>query len=238
MVISALQGTGKTSTARKLRQLIDPNTSLVKVGIPHDQRNFSVSVVNQWVTVLDNLSYIPQWLSDALCTLSTGGGFSTRKLHSDDEEMVFEAKRPVILTGIQEIATRGDLLDRSLLLYPKVLTEHRDEGELDAAYEKALPRILGALLDAVVAALKNRDSVTFKPGEKTPRMVDFAKWVMAAEAALGLKNGIFMKAYMGNRGDANKLALEASPVAIALQRYLDDQPAAMQSITVSATEWK
>jgi hypothetical protein len=34
-----------------------------------------------------------------LCRLATGGGFSTRKLYTDDEEQLFNAQRPSILNG-------------------------------------------------------------------------------------------------------------------------------------------
>ena len=67
---------------------------------------------NGWLMCLDNLSRVDEWLSDALCRLSTGGGFATRRLRSDDEEAIFDASRPVVLTGIETAATRGDLLDR------------------------------------------------------------------------------------------------------------------------------
>jgi len=55
---------------------------------------------------------------DVGCALSAfnGGGFSTRTLYENDEETIFDAQRPVILTGIEELATRGDLLDRSLIV--------------------------------------------------------------------------------------------------------------------------
>jgi hypothetical protein len=75
-----------------------------------------IAGTNGWMIVLDNLSHIQPWFSDALCRLATGGGFSTRELYSDAEEMIFEVQRPVILNGIEEVATRGDLLDRSIIL--------------------------------------------------------------------------------------------------------------------------
>ena len=37
-----------------------------------------IAANNGWVVALDNISYLPPWLSDALCRLSTGGGFATR----------------------------------------------------------------------------------------------------------------------------------------------------------------
>jgi len=35
-----------------------------------------IAALNSHVIAYDNLSVIPDWLSDALCVLSTGGGFS------------------------------------------------------------------------------------------------------------------------------------------------------------------
>ncbi|HUY31388.1 MAG TPA: hypothetical protein VMV69_01300 [Pirellulales bacterium] len=55
-----------------------------------------------WVIALDNLSTIPVWLSDALCRMSTGGGYGTRALYANDRETVFNAQRPVLVTGIED----------------------------------------------------------------------------------------------------------------------------------------
>ena len=74
-----------------------------------------IAARNSWVLAFDNVSSVPDWLSDAFCRLSTGGGLATRMLYTDDDEILFDAQRPVLLTGIEEVATRGDLLDRSLM---------------------------------------------------------------------------------------------------------------------------
>ena len=34
--------------------------------------------INGWIIAIDNMSFVRGWLSDALCILSTGGGFSCR----------------------------------------------------------------------------------------------------------------------------------------------------------------
>ena len=43
----------------------------------------------------NNLSSVPHWLSDALCRLATDGSFAVRQLYTDDEEVLFEATRPI-----------------------------------------------------------------------------------------------------------------------------------------------
>ena len=175
-----------------------------------------IAATNGWVVALDNLSAVPGWLSDALCRLATGGGFAARELFSDAEETLFDAQRPVLLTGIEELATRGDLLDRALVVTLPAIPEEarRTEGELWPAFEAARPRILGALLSAVATGLTRLPSTKL---DRLPRMADFALWVSAAEPALWPEPGAFLRAYTGNRADAREAALEASPLVPVLR---------------------
>jgi hypothetical protein len=212
------QGSAKSTAARMLRSLVDPNTSPLRAE-PRDTRDLAIAGSNQWCLSLDNLSRIPVWLSDALCRLATGGGFSTRELYTDGEEYVFDGQRPVVLNGITEIATRSDLMDRALVVTLPVIPDEkrRPEAELWRAFEEARPRILGALLDGAAAALRNLPSTSLPA---LPRMADFALWVTAAESAFPWPQGSFLKAYNANRADANVAVLETSPVVKALDDLL------------------
>ena len=106
------------------------------------------------VVVLDNLSGLPPWLSDALCRLSTGGGFATRELYTDTDEVLLDYQRPCIITGIEDLATRGDLLDRAhILTLPEINQKRRrPEGELWAAFAAAQPELMRAASKGVVHA--------------------------------------------------------------------------------------
>ena len=144
------QGSAKTTTARVLGELVDPSTVPVRAA-PRDERDLMIAATNRWLVNLDNLSRIPPWLSDAICRLATGGGFTTRELYTDEDEVLFDAMRPVIINGIEELATRSDLLDRAILLtLPTIEPDRRrPEKEYWDAFDRARPRILGALLDAL-----------------------------------------------------------------------------------------
>jgi hypothetical protein len=144
------QGSAKSTLARVLRSLIDPNLAELR-SEPKEPRDLMIAADASWIIALDNLSSLPAWLSDALCRLSTGGGFATRELYSDAEETVFDAQRPVLLTGIEDLATRGDLLERSIVLTLPPIPEDRRRSEraLWKQIEAVRPRILGALLTAL-----------------------------------------------------------------------------------------
>ena len=168
-----------------------------------------IAANNGYVLAFDNLSGLPHWLSDALCRLATGGSFVVRQLYTDDEEILFDATRPILLNGIEEVVSRPDLGDRAifLTLAPIAETNRRSEAELWREFGIERPRILGALLDALVHGLRAFGSVHLN---QLPRMADFALWTSACEPALW-PAGTFARAYAANRRAALKLI--PSPLA-------------------------
>jgi hypothetical protein len=215
------QGSAKSTTARVIRSLTDPSSAPLRCQ-PRDERDLMIAATNSWTVAFDNLSYLSEWLSDALCRLATGGGFSTRELYTDDEETIFDAMRPCILTSIEDVATRGDLLERAIILcHPQIPDDkRRTEGEFWAAFEMVRPRILGALLDAVSGAMCELPHTGI---QFLPRMADFATWVTAAESTLGWEPGSFLKSYTGNQQEANELTLDASPVVAPLRQFAESK---------------
>jgi len=209
------QGTAKSTTQELFRALIDPNVAPLRAE-PMDARDVMIAASNGWCIAFDNLSDIEPWLSDCLCRLATGGGFSTRELYSDGDEMIFVAQRPVMLNGIDAVIGRADLLDRAIIIdLPRIPeSKRRQRQHVWEAFEGQRPMILGALLDAVVTALKRHPDVTLS---ELPRMADFASWAVAAEPGLGLEDGAFLDAYAANRDAAHGLALEASSIAAAVR---------------------
>lgn len=222
LAVHGEQGSGKTTACRMIRRLADPHEAELR-GPPDDDRTLFVSARHSWVLGYDNISTIPRWLSDALCCIVSGGSYTTRKLYTDDGEALFKAQRPILLNGIEEVATRPDLLERCLVLSLPVIPEEqrRPEDELWREYDAMHPRLLGALLDALACALRELSSV---PPQRWPRMADFAKWATAAECAMGLPRGGFLTAYTANIRAASDLPLEASPIVAPLRAMLAKLP--------------
>jgi hypothetical protein len=218
--LSGEQGSAKSTTARILCSLCDPFKAPLR-SAPRDERDLHIAANSCHVIAIDNASRLGTWLTDALCRLATGGGLATRKLYTDDEEIIFDAQKPVMVNGIEDIATRGDYIERSIFLTLPTIPEdrRREEALIWARFEEARPRILGALLDGVSCALKSSSSVELK---NKPRMADFAVWSVAAEPGLGLEPGAFMSAFDGR--DANDAILESSVVATALIAFMRSRP--------------
>jgi hypothetical protein len=221
LILQGEQGTAKSTTARVIRSLVDPSSSPLR-SLPKEERDLMIAANNAWTIAYDNLSGAPQWISDALCRLATGGGFATRELHSDSEEILFNAQRPIILNGIDDIATNADLADRALVVtLPPIPEEYRKpEAEFWKAFDLARPRIFGALLTALAAGLRHVADTKLK---KYPRMADFSRWVVACSHQLPVTGDDIMEAYNENRRDAVAVSIEGSPVAAAVQTFMRDR---------------
>jgi hypothetical protein len=156
-----------------------------------------------------------------LCRLSTGGGFGTRALFTDDDEVLFDAMRPVALTAVDNVVMRGDLTDRSLFLTLKSIpdSKRRRKEELWEAFERDRPYILGALLDLVAAGLRELPNTRLA---ELPRMADFAEWGEASTRGIW-GDGYFMRAYNSNRSRATAAVVEEDLIASALATFMHDR---------------
>jgi hypothetical protein len=220
LAVSGEQGSAKTVLSKLLKALIDPNAAPVR-ALSREQRELMIAANNSYLLAFDNLSGLPHWLSDALCRLATGGSFAVRQLYTDDEEVLFEASRPILLNGIEEVISRPDLGDRAifLTLAPIAETDRRPEAELWRQFEMARPRILGALLDALVQGLRTINHVQL---EALPRMADFGRWAAACETALW-PAGTFARAYAANRRAAVESIIEADPLATCVRTIMGER---------------
>lgn len=223
LVLSGEQGSAKSTFSRVLRSLLDPNTAPLR-ALPRGDRDLFIAANNGHVLAFDNVSGLPAWISDTLCRLATGGGFAVRQLYTDQEEVLFDAARPIILNGIEDIVARPDLADRAIFLTLDPVPEgrRRPEKDLWSEFITARPKLLGALLDAVAHGVKRLPDTRL---DSLPRMADFALWATACETELW-PTGTFGVAYAGNRDEAVDSIIEADPVG-----------SAIRSLMATRTEW-
>lgn len=219
LVLNGEQGTGKSTLAELLKLLIDPAEVALRV-VPRDAQALAVAAVNSWIVALDNLSSTPKWLADTLCSISTGAGYSARKLYFDLDEIFAKTHRPVILNGIPELAVRGDMQDRSIVITLPTIPEvqRQTKTEILRRFETLLPVMLAQTFDAVSAAIAKQDEPLT---ETLPRMADFATWAThGCDVATWGGGGNFLNAYLANRQNSTFAILDASPLAQEVQALI------------------
>lgn len=197
MIINGPQGSAKSSMTRILKDMTDPHQAGLR-RTPTKEADISIAAQNSRVLAYDNLSGLSTSLSDLFCTISTGAILTTRKLYTNSSETMLYFKQPWIMNGIDDIATRGDLADRAIILDlpPIPETKRKTEQEIEDLLKEQKPKIFTAICNAIQTAIKNYNQINLN---QSPRMKDFIQWVTAAEESLDVPGGLFLFAYQANK---------------------------------------
>ncbi len=221
-VIYGEKGSSKTTSMRKDKKLVDP-ASAHTLALPTSREELALLLNNNYMPCFDNLDNITTEKSDMLCMAATGGAFIKRTLYSNDEETILSFKRPVSLNGINVVATKPDLLDRSVLLELDRIPadERKDENDIWKEFEADKPKILGAIFTTLSKAMSIYDNVKL---DRMGRMADFTKWGYAIAEAAGIGGEKFLDSYINNQSRANVEAVESNPVAAAVIKLMAGTP--------------
>jgi hypothetical protein len=133
------QGAAKTRSQEVVKMLVDPS-QLKTLTFPKDGNELAQKLAHNYIAYFDNVSYIPDWISDELCRGTTGTGFSKRQLYTDDD-VIYNFKRCIGFNGINLGAIRADLFDRGLI-YELERIEKNGDIKLDE-----LPRMADLLFN-------------------------------------------------------------------------------------------
>jgi len=82
LLLAREQGTGKSTAAHMLVQLVDPSSALLR-SPPREPESSAIQAAGSYVVAVDNVSTIAPWWSDALCRAVTGDGWIRRRLYTD-----------------------------------------------------------------------------------------------------------------------------------------------------------
>ena len=206
---------------RKIRKLIDPAIRETMV-LPKSIDELTLQLNKNYMPSYDNIDYLTNEISDILCMAATGGGISKRELYTNDEEIILSFRRCVVLNGINNVVSRPDIVDRSVIAELERIEkqERKDEATLWQEFDRDRPSILGGMFDALAKAMTIYPTISVK---ELPRMADYAKWGYAIAEALGLGGQKFLDAYNRNQDRVNQEVIADHPVASAVVAFMADR---------------
>ena len=216
---SGVMGSGKTTIQRFVKRLLDPTAPET---VRFDPRDFLQKASHAYLVMLDNQNTIPEWAADTLCRLVTGEADSKRRLYTDDEDVIVELKRAVLLNGINVPTDRGDVLDRSLVVELERIpdAERKTEEELWERFETEHPKLLGALFDVLSQAIARKPSMKLS---RRPRLADWGEYAAAVYEVMGWGAERFLTDWDEVVKVQNQATLDGSPVAQALITFMEDK---------------
>jgi hypothetical protein len=212
-------GSGKTTLGRVVKRTWDltaPET------VRLDPRDFLQKASHAFAVMLDNQNTVPEWAADSLCRLVTGEADSKRRLYTDDEDVIIELKRAVLLNGINVPTDRGDVLDRSLVVELERIPdgERKTEEELWERFEAEHPRLLGAFFGVLAEAIVLKPSLKLS---RRPRLADWGEYAASVYEVMGWGAEQFLNDWDEVVKVQNQATLDGSPVAQAVIKFMEDK---------------
>ncbi len=224
------QGSAKSTMSRLLRSLVDP--SHIEVSqIPDSERELDQLFEHHWLIAFDNVSFLGDKLSDSLCKAVTGVSSSKRKLYTDDEYVIYRYQRCIVINGINLLALKPDLLERSILFELERIdkTNRLYEDNFWEEFEKKKPELLGAIFTIISKAIRIKETIVL---ERKPRMADFAIWGYAIAEAIDGKGKEFLCSYENNLKKQTMEVLYEHPTASSVLAFMENK----ESWTGTASE--
>jgi hypothetical protein len=216
---SGAMGSGKTTIQRLIKRLLDPTAP---EAVRFDPRDFLQKAMHAYIVMLDNQNTIPAWAADTLCRLVTGEADSKRRLYTDDEDVIIELRRAVILNGINVPTERGDVLDRSLVVELERIPDgdRKTEEQIWEHFEAGHPKLLGALFHVLSKAIALKPSIKLS---RRPRLADWGEYAAAVYEVMGWGAETFLKDWDEVVRVQNQATLDGSPVAQAIIKFMEDK---------------
>lgn len=217
LILEGPPGAGKSLLAWCLRMLLDPGSPEL-LRPPKSEEDLATACRCRHALVLDNIDRLQPWQSDTLCAVATGGGWTARQHYAQGEEHSMAYCRPVILTGVDSIAHRPDLQDRSMLVRLEPRAHLRPEQTIREDLRTMLPVVMAAICEALSASMRPR--LAFVPGGI--RMIDAARRVILAEqaGALPWSPGDYLRALHGAQAEQSSASVIGDVWLVRILRLL------------------
>jgi hypothetical protein len=223
-VVMAEHGSAKTTEHELQKKLVDPSGTET-LTFPRKINELVQKLSHNYVAYFDNVSKLPDWVSDQLCRAATGSGFSKRELYTDDEDIIYNFIRCTGINGINIAGLKQDLLDRAILRKRERIPKDKRRTKIDvhAEFDRLRPQLLGYIFDVLVNVLKVKSQGGIKLKE-LPRMADFAEIAEIACRCMGYKdNNEFLKAYDKNIELQVEEALAANLISNAIIKLMESK---------------
>lgn len=177
-------------------------------------------MAKNYYAIFDNLSVIKPNQSDILASSITGTSGSKRKLYSDDELIIYKFKICVGMNGINIVANRPDLIERSINFEEGKAAIYCSDTSFWELFDNKKGSILGGIFNAVSGAMKIKHTIKTS-GEF--RMVDWLEWGCAIAKSIGYDEKEFIDSYKISCSKLNEDLLQSNPIAKMIIKFMESR---------------
>ena len=161
VVFTGEKGTAKTTAAELMKSIIDPSELSEGIKPPKETRTLFVHARREHIVYVDNVNTLTEDQSADYSRLVQGAGHVERGLYTNMDATVFKTANPVLMTAIDSVTAKTDLVDRSYVFKFAFIpdTKRKEKEVIKSEFAEYAPGLLGLFLDGLVSVLKNKAEV-------------------------------------------------------------------------------
>lgn len=180
-------GSGKTTSLRFILDLVDPTTKMPGGALTENVRDLKSLAALRRVLVFDNASHVKSEASDHLARIATGGEMTLRSLYENDMPHVTMLMRPILINGIMDGFTRGDLASRAISFELAAIPKDEKEAfsDLEMEWEMLKPQFFAAILEIASSMLANK-ALQLQEVDSNHRNIDLMRVIAFVSEKLGI----------------------------------------------------
>lgn len=177
IVFDGTAGSIKTTTTATIKRIVDPSgiSKLDNVNaMSKKPDDLIVQLEGEYMSSLDNVSYVDPDTSDILCRAVTGATNVKRKLFKNKERVMLKFMSKIVLNGVLPTLEYPDLQTR-ILNYERLTVDGSNmmlESDFEIKLKLLMPQILGNIFTLISDSLQDYPRLSKKIRPKT-RMADF-----------------------------------------------------------------
>ncbi len=220
LVLSGGMGTSKSVTSRKIKQLVEPAIVDIQT-MPEKEDGVYAALSGSYLVCFDNIDKIGSRYSDLFCIACTGGYTTKRKLFTDNTQVQIQLHTKIILNGIGDVVTKGDLAERTNIIYLDAISQRKTEKQVWEEFNESKPKLLGAIFNCIKDGLRDVGEMETAI-KKLPRMADFCVYGAAFIKAMGLKWEDFVKQYTSSTNGLISEQAQLDDFVILIHTFLNE----------------
>jgi len=213
VVFTGEKGTAKTTAAELMKSIIDPSELSEGIKPPKETRTLFVHARREHIVYVDNVNTLTEDQSADYSRLVQGAGHVERGLYTNMDATVFKTANPVLMTAIDSVTTKTDLVDRSYVFKFAFIpdTKRKEKEVIKSEFAEYAPELLGLFLDGLVSVLKNKAEIRKSDvvmQEGLPRNADNAIALISMAKVFNSTHEDMHAALLFNTNEADRKIIE------------------------------
>lgn len=225
LMVEGAPGSGKSLSLQLFQWMLLGDVKPLSISKSQED-DFGVLILRNPIALLDNLDSYIEWVADKVCSYTTTGFFTKRRLYSDDEEVIIKPHSFIAVASKNPASfRREDVVDRSIIIRLERLQKFTRAEKLIEGIKRDRAKLLGEYVyyvNEMVLAIRN--GAYSDTDQEAHRMGDYAALGRVVGKVLGWTDEEIVDLMRGLQNERDTFAAEEDPITEVLHKWVAYRP--------------